>query len=71
MIQALLASGYPVQPWQYLRVGERVRIEEGPLAGVQGTLLREKSSLRVVVNVEVLQRSIAVEIDPCALASAA
>src|SRR5205085_9809971 len=44
MIQALLASGYPVQPWQYLRVGERVRIEEGPLAGVHGTLLREKSS---------------------------
>ena len=66
-IQRLLASGYPVQPWQYLRMGECVRIVDGPLAGVQGILLSEKSGLRVVVSVEVLQRSIAVDIDRTAL----
>jgi transcription antitermination factor NusG len=66
-VQKLLACGYPVQPWQYLRIGECVRIVNGPLAGVQGILLNEKSALRVVVSVEVLQRSIAVEIDRTAL----
>jgi len=66
-VQKLLASGYPVQPWEYLRIGECVRIVEGPLAGVQGILLSEKSALRVVVSVDVLQRSIAVDIDRAAL----
>jgi transcription termination/antitermination protein NusG len=68
-IQKLLACGYPVQPWQYLRMGECVRIVDGPLAGVQGILLSEKSGSRVVVSVEVLQRSIAVEIDRTILAA--
>jgi transcription antitermination factor NusG len=66
-IQKLLACGYPVQPWQYLRMGECVRIVDGPLAGVEGILVSEKSGVRVVVSVEVLQRSIAVEIDRTAL----
>jgi transcription antitermination factor NusG len=66
-IQKLLACGYPVEPWEYLRLGECVRIEDGPLAGVQGILVNEKSSLRVVVNVELLQRSVAVEVDRTAL----
>jgi transcription antitermination factor NusG len=62
-IQALLSSGLPVSPWQYLRAGETVVIESGALSGVRGTVLREKNSWRIVVNVELLQRSVAVEID--------
>jgi transcription antitermination factor NusG len=51
-----------VQPWPYLTAGDRVRLEDGPLAGIEGILLREKTQCRVVVSVELLQRSVAVEI---------
>ena len=62
-IRAILASGLRSQPWPYLRVGQRARIEWGSLAGLEGVLIREKDSLRVVVSVELLQRAVAVEID--------
>ena len=61
-IRAILASRLRAQPWPYLRVGEKVRIEQGCLYGLTGTLVREKDSCRVVVNVELLRRSVAVEI---------
>lgn len=62
-IQTLLSSGLALSPWPYLRAGETVVIEGGALSGVRGTVLREKNSWRIVVNVELLQRSVAVEID--------
>lgn len=62
-VREILASGYPARPWPYLRAGERVRIEDGCLAGLTGTVVRERDVCRVVVNVELLQRSVAVEID--------
>ena len=62
-VRAVLASGLPVLPWPFLREGDRVRIEEGCLAGLVGTLAGCKDSTRVVVNVEILQRSVAVEVD--------
>jgi transcription antitermination factor NusG len=62
-IQAVVASGLAAQPWPYLRAGEKVRIEQGCLEGVVGILLREKDFCRVLVNVEILRRSVAVEID--------
>lgn len=62
-IQAIQASGLPSQPWPYVRIGQRARIERGSLAGLEGVLLREKDALRVVVSLELLQRSVAVEID--------
>ena len=62
-IQALVASGLPNQPWPYLAVGDRVRIEAGPLRGVEGILTNHKGEHRLVLSVTLLQRSIAVEID--------
>ena len=62
-VQKLVASGLPVSPWPYLRVGDRVQIEHGALEGVRGVIVREKGPWRLVVNVELLQRSVAVEID--------
>ena len=73
-VQAIIASGLPAQPWPYLRVGQRARIERGSLAGLEGVLVREKDSLRVVVSVELLRRAVAVEIDRdmiCAVQGAA
>ncbi len=62
-VKMLAGSGLAVAPWRYLSVGQRVRICEGPLSGLEGILAREKSAYRVVVNVELLQRAVAVEID--------
>jgi len=53
----------PLGPWPYLKAGQRVRIEKGVLAGIEGTLARESTGWRVVVSVAALQRSIAVEVD--------
>jgi len=62
-IRSILASGAPVLPWEYLKVGEKVRIVDGSLQDIEGILVRERDAWRVVVSVELLQRSVAVEID--------
>ena len=67
-IRTMLKSGCRVEPWPYLNAGERVLIRQGCLLGLCGTLVRQKDCWRVIVNVELLQRSIAVEIDREAIA---
>jgi transcription antitermination factor NusG len=62
-IRAALASRLPLSPWPYLKAGDRVRIERGPLRGVEGTLLQLKDGLRLILSVEMLQRSLAVEVE--------
>jgi transcriptional antiterminator NusG len=62
-IRTLGMSGLPNQPWPYPKVGDRVRIESGPLRGVEGILVEFKNSHRFIVSVSLLQRSVAVEID--------
>jgi transcription antitermination factor NusG len=62
-IQTIASSGLPVEPWPYLEIGERVRIQNHALAGLEGILLRFRGSDRVVVSVPLLRRSVAVEID--------
>jgi transcription antitermination factor NusG len=63
-IRAILASRLGLSPWPFLTAGDRVSIERGPLKGLDGLLIQVKDSYRLVVGVELLQRSIAVEVDP-------
>jgi transcription antitermination factor NusG len=63
-IRAAIESKLPLRPWPYLKEGDRVRVERGPLRGVEGTLLQERDLLRLVIGVEILQRSVAVEVSP-------
>ena len=51
------------EPCPYLAVGERARIETGALAGMEGILLRRKKDLRVVLTLDLISQSIAVEVD--------
>lgn len=51
------------QPHPYLNVGERVRIKSGPLAGMEGIVLREGNGMRVVLTVELIMRSIVIEVE--------
>jgi transcription antitermination factor NusG len=69
-VRTLVSSGLPLSPWPFLRVGQRVRIEAGPLAGVEGVLSQVKDAWRVVVNVEILQRSVAAEVERDVVAAA-
>jgi transcription antitermination factor NusG len=63
-IQTLVRSDLPILPHRYLREGQRVRIVHGPLASVEGILLKTKPDKGLlVVSVELLQRSVAVEVD--------
>lgn len=52
-----------VEPHPFLRCGERVRVTRGSLEGVEGILVRKKSLYRLVLSVEMLAQSVAVEID--------
>jgi transcription antitermination factor NusG len=63
-IRAAVESKLPLRPWPFLKKGDRVRVTRGPLRDVEGTLLHEKDCLRLVLGIEMLQRSVAVEVSP-------
>ena len=62
-LQSIVKSGLAAEPWPFLKIGQRVRIGHGSLEGIEGILLKPKSSYRLVVSVTLLQRSVAVEVD--------
>lgn len=62
-IRVSLRSGRRIEPWKGLAIGDRVRIDRGPLRGIEGQLLRVKGTTHLILGIELLQRSVAVEID--------
>lgn len=62
-IRRALVKGSGVEPHPFLLSGDRVRIRSGPLEGIEGILVRKKNSFRLVLSVELLQKSVAVEVD--------
>ena len=62
-IRKALQSNLRVEPHPFLRCGDWVRVTSGPLIDVEGILIRKKSSCRLVLSVELLGKSAAVEID--------
>jgi transcription antitermination factor NusG len=62
-IRQMIGSGLLVAPWPFLRTGQRVLVERGPLEGVEGILQEIRKTYRLVVSVEMLQRSVSVELD--------
>ncbi len=57
------SSGLKVEPWPHLGVGALVRLEHGPLAGLTGTVLQISKTMKLVVSLNLLSRSVTVEID--------
>lgn len=49
-------------PYPYLKVGKKAKIKEGPLAGLEGILIRNKSKSLFVLSVDLIQRSVSVEL---------
>lgn len=68
----ILRSGFRensrVEPHPFLKVGRRVRIASGPFTGLEGILKKKKSNVRVVVSLDLIQRSVAVDVDAADLA---
>jgi transcription termination/antitermination protein NusG len=63
-IQTILGGKSAVSPFPYLKEGQIVRVVEGPLKGCEGFLLEIKEGKeKLVISVDLLQRSVAVEID--------
>jgi len=62
-IQRAGKSGLSTMPWPYLEVGHMARIEEGPLRGLTGIVVKIKSGMKLILSVSLLQRSLAVEIE--------
>jgi len=62
-LQCLMTSGLNAKPWPFLKAGSKVRVEVGAMSGVEAIVIAEKGVSRLVLSVELLQRSVAVEID--------
>src|SRR5208282_123614 len=62
-LKAGLEHGVQAVPHPYLKAGGRVRITAGPLEGLEGVVIREKNSLRFVISLDLIQRSIRLDID--------
>jgi transcription antitermination factor NusG len=67
-IRTVAMSGRPVQPWPFLRSGQRIRLHSGPLTGAEGIFLRVKDEYHLVISVSLLQRSVSVVIETNAVA---
>jgi transcription antitermination factor NusG len=62
-VQSIVRSTLAAQPMSGLAVGDQVRIQAGPLRGVEGVLLRIDGSYRLIVSVTLLHRSVSVRVD--------
>lgn len=66
-VRRMVEGPYPVVPWPWLRKGKRVRVTAGPLAGLETCIVARSAGRKchLVLTVDLLGRSIAVEMDPC------
>src|SRR5712692_2132822 len=62
-IQRVVLSGLRAEPWPYLEIGQKVRIESKALNGLEGVLIKFKGNHRIVVSISLLHRSVSLEID--------
>jgi transcription antitermination factor NusG len=62
-IRKSVSGDFRVEPHPFLKCGERVRVTRGSLFGVEGVLIRKKNGFRLVLSVDMLAQSVAVEID--------
>ncbi len=64
-IRTVLAHGIGLSPHPFLAAGDRVRIVDGTLAGVEGAYVRSGQDSKLVISIEMIQRSVAINVDGC------
>lgn len=63
-LRAGLSGSVKIEPYPYLRVGQRVRVRRGPLRGAEGVLVRKRGGdLRFVLSMDLIMQSAAVEVE--------
>ncbi len=62
-VRQAVSNGLNAEPHPFLKSGDRVRVKSGPLGGLEGVLVRKKNFYRLVLSVELLVKSISVEVD--------
>ena len=62
-LQLVMRAHVPIQPFPFLNAGQRVRINSGALAGLEGIVLGPKPQLRLVISITLLQRSVLLEVE--------
>jgi transcription antitermination factor NusG len=62
-LQQALQAGQWVEALPFLETGRRVRVQAGPLRGLEGLIVRIKGQTRIVLNVDMIRESVAVEVD--------
>ncbi len=61
-VRRVLETRFQVEPYPFLSCGDKVRVTSGALTGIEGIVVRKKNSCRLVLSVEVLEKSVAVEV---------
>lgn len=61
-VRAVLDQKLVCSPYPFLQLGQRVRIRGGSLDSVEGILLRRDSASKLVISIELIQRSLAVSV---------
>ena len=69
-LQERLSGNVKVEPHPYLRAGRRVRVRSGAMQGLEGIVVRRKDRCRVIFSIDLIQRSVAVEVDEADLEAA-
>ena len=69
-IRVTIEGSNQFEPHPFLKCGQRVRLKQGPLEGVEGILVRKKNVYRLVLSVDMLAQSVAVEVDAADVESA-
>ena len=54
---------YRAEPYPYLTAGKKIRIRSGPFTGLEGRIVRCKGKMRLVASIDLIQRSILLELD--------
>jgi len=62
-LESGLTAGLRPQPHPYLREGKKVRVKSGPLADAQGIMIRRKDGFRLVLSIDLLMRSVLLDVD--------
>lgn len=61
-LQRIAEAGLKAQPWPYVASGTEVQLLAGPLSGLRGTVVEQRRSSHLLVSVQLLQRTVSVEI---------
>jgi transcription antitermination factor NusG len=62
-LRTRLTVAHVLEPHPYLRVGRRIRVRNGPLQGLEGIIVRKKDRCRLIFSIDLIMRSVAVEVD--------